>query len=264
MNIIVLLKQVVDVDLNLRVKDGALDTEGLNYVISNWDQVAVEAALQLIDTVGSGEITLVSMGPERVADALRKGMAMGAHKAIHIKDATFEGSDSFATAQALAAFLGGRDYDLILAGKQAQDTDAGLTASMLAELLDLPQATNVVKIAEAEGGKLTLHRGGDSGEEVIDMNLPGVVTVNDSLVSPRFVTLRGIMKARKKPIETLTLDGAGIAADKVGADASFTKVLRLEPPQARSAGQKFEGDEAETTKQVLELLNEAQIFRKTT
>lgn len=265
MNIIVLLKQVVDVQLSLRVTDGALVEDGLRYVISGWDEIAIEAALLLIEEVGSGEVTLVSIGPERVNEALRKGMAMGAHKAIHINDEAFEGSDSYALAQAFAEFLKGVDYDLILAGKQAQDTDAGLTASMLAELADLPQATNVIKIAGVQAGKLTLHRGGDMGTEVIEMTLPGVVTVNDSLTVPRFVTFRGIMQARKKPLDVLDLAGAGISADKVGVDASHTKVLRLHVPEARQVRKKFVGDEAETTKQVLDLLvNEAEIFRKNT
>ncbi len=265
MNIIVLLKQVVDVQLSLRVTDGALVEDGLRYVISGWDEIAIEAALQLIEEVGSGEVTLVSIGPERVKEALRKGMAMGAQKAIHINDAAFEGSDSHAFAHAFAEFLKGLDYDLILAGKQAQDTDAGLTASMLAELADLPQVTNVVKIAGAQAGKLTLHRGGDAGTEVIEMILPGVVTVNDSLTQPRFVTFRGIMKARNKPLDVLNLAGAGISADKVGVDASHTKVLRLHVPEARQTREKFAGDEAETTKQVLDLLvNESKIFGKNT
>ena len=131
MNIIVLLKQVVDVQLSLRVTDGALVEDGLRYVISGWDEIAIEAALQLIEEVGSGEVTLVSIGPERVNEALLKGMEMGAHKAIHINDEDFEGSDSYVLAQAFAEFLKGVDYNLILAGKQAQDTDAGLTASIL-------------------------------------------------------------------------------------------------------------------------------------
>ena len=105
MNIIVLLKQVVDVQLSLRVTDGALVEDGLRYVISGWDEIAIEAALQLIEEVGSGEVTLVSIGPERVNEALRKGMAMGAHKAIHINDEDFEGSDFYALAQAFAEFL---------------------------------------------------------------------------------------------------------------------------------------------------------------
>jgi electron transfer flavoprotein beta subunit len=136
---------------------------------------------------------------------------------------------------------------------------------MLAELADLPQSTNVIKIAGVQAGKLTLHRGGDTGTEVIEMTLPGVVTVNDSLTVPRFVTFRGIMQARKKPLDVLDLAGAGISADKVGVDASHTKVLRLHVPEARQVKKNFVGDEAETTKQVLDLLvNEAEIFRKNT
>lgn len=261
MNIIVLLKQVVDVELNLRVKEGALVEDGLNYVISNWDEIAIEAALQILESAGSGEITLVSIGPDRVAEALRKGLAMGAHKAVHISDSSFDGSDSYAYAQAFAAFLKDRSYDLILAGKQSQDTDAGLTASMLAEFLDLPQVTNTSKIAEVATDKLTLHRNGDSGVEVLDLSLPAVMTVNDSLAEPRLASLRGIMQAKKKPLDTLDAAGAGISPDVIGNAGSKTRVERLQEPEARQAGQKFEGDEEETTKKVLDLLvNEAKIF----
>ncbi|MBF0288179.1 MAG: electron transfer flavoprotein subunit beta/FixA family protein [SAR324 cluster bacterium] len=261
MNIIVLIKQVVDVELNIRVKDGALVEDGLNYVISSWDEIAIETALQIVESVGDGEVTLVTIGPDQAAEALRKGLAMGAHKAIHVSDAGFDGSDSFAYAKAFAKILGDRDCDLIIAGKQAQDTDAGLTAGMLAEFMDLPQATNVTKLGQIAADKLTLHRGGDNGSEVIELSLPAVLTVNDSLYEARLASLRGIMQAKKKPLETLDLAGSGVDAATVGIAGRQTVIDQLVEPEARQAGQKFEGDEEETTKQVLDLLvNEAKIF----
>lgn len=268
MNIIVLIKQVVDVELNIRVKDGALNEDGLNYVISNFDEVALEAALQIIESVGDtdgspGEITLISIGPDRVTDALRKGLAMGAHKAIHVLDSAFDGSDSFAYAKGLAKAIESQvpSYDLILAGKQAQDTDAGLTAPMLAEFLDLPQVTNVVKADKIEANQLTLHRKGDHGNEVIDLTLPAVVTINDSFAEARLASLRGIMQAKKKPFETVSIADIGMDASLVGTAGSQTTIEKLMEPDARQEGQKFEGNEEETTKQVLDLLtNEAKIF----
>ena len=260
MNIIVLIKQVVDVELNLRIKEGALVEEGLNYVISSWDEIAIEAALQIVETLGNGEITLLTIGPERAADALRKGLAMGADKAIHLLDSA-ESSDSFGYAQALAQFLATQTYDLIIAGKQAQDTDAGLTPSMLAELLNLPQVTNIAKLAEVTADKMLLHRKGDHGNEVIELTLPAVLSVNDGLNEPRLASLRGIMQAKKKPLETLDFAAAGIDPSQMGSEGRQTRIVCIHEPETRKAGQKFEGNEEDTTRQVIDLLvNEAKIF----
>jgi len=261
LNIVVLIKQVVDVELNLRVMNEALVEEGLNYVISGWDEVAIEAALQIVENAGSGEITLLTIGPQRASDALRKGLAMGADKAIHALDPAFDGSDSFAYARGLAGILAGRSFDLELAGKQSQDTDAGLTPSMLAEFLDLPQVSNIVKVEQIASDKLLLQRKGDHGNEVIELSLPAVVTVNDSLFEPRLASLRGIMQAKKKPMDNLDLAAIGIDANVIGKAGRHTRIVRFLEPEARKAGQKFEGNEEETTQQVLDLLvNEAKIF----
>lgn len=260
MNIIVLIKQVIDVELNLRIKEGALVEEGLNYVISSWDETAIEGALQIIETVGSGEVTLLTIGPERAADALRKGLAMGADKAIHLLHSA-DSSDSFGYAKGLAQFLSSQTYDLILAGKQAQDTDAGLTPSMLAEFLNLPQVTNIAKVEEVSAEKMRVHRKGDHGNEVVELTLPAVVSVNDGLNEPRLASLRGIMQAKKKPLETLDLATAGIDPGQMGNEGRQTQVVGIHAPESRKAGQKFEGNEEETTRQVIDLLvNEAKIF----
>ena len=128
MEIIVPVKQVPDVELNIKVKDGAIVEEGLSYVISSWDETALEAALQITEDVG-GEVTLLTIGPEKAAESLRKGLAIGAHKAIHVKYDDAKETDSFAYAKILQKALEGRSYDLLLTGKQAQDTDAGLSSN---------------------------------------------------------------------------------------------------------------------------------------
>ena len=263
LNIVVLIKQVVDVELNIRVKNDALVEEGLNYVISGWDEIAIEAALQIVESVGEGTITLISIGPERVADALRSGLAMGADKAIHVLDAASEGSDSFAYAKAFAAIVQQMDCVLLIGGKQAQDSDAGLTMSMLAEFLDLPQVTNVSQLVSLSPDRFTLHRRGDHGSEVIELTLPAVLTVNDSLFEARMPTLRGRMMAKKKPIETVTLADMGVETCLVGKTGRRTVVNRLIQAETREAGQLFEGDEETTTKQVLELLSKNEIGQET-
>ena len=253
MEIIVPIKQVPDVALNIKVKDGAVVEEGLSYVISSWDETALEAALQMTEDVG-GEVTLLTVGPEKASESLRKGLAMGAHKAIHVKYDFAKETDSFAYAKILQKVLEGRNYDLILTGKQAQDTDAGLTAPMLAEFLGLPQVTNIIRFSDVSDQNITLYRQGDHATEVLEMNLPGVVTVNDSLNEPRLASMRGIMMAKKKPLEEVDLDELGVSAEIRGAQASMTEVLQYDKPESRKEGKIFEGDEADTVKQAMELL----------
>tara|TARA_B110000881_G_C18578155_1_gene519956 strand:- start:1278 stop:2063 length:786 start_codon:yes stop_codon:yes gene_type:complete len=251
--IIVPIKQVPDVALNIKVKDGAVVEEGLSYVISSWDETALEAALQITEDVG-GEVTLLTIGPEKAAESLRKGLAMGAHKAIHVKYNEAKQTDSFAYAKILQKVLEGREYDLILTGKQAQDTDAGLTASMLAEFLGLPQVTNIIRFSDVSEQNITLYRKGDHATEVLEMELPGVVTVNDSLNDPRLASMRGIMMAKKKPLEEIELDEIGVSVEMSGAQGSMTEVLQYDKPESRKEGKSFEGDETETVKQAMELL----------
>ena len=253
MEIIVPMKQVPDVALNIKVKDGAVVEEGLSYVISSWDETALEAALQITEDVG-GEVTLLTIGPDKAAESLRKGLAMGAHKAIHVKYNDAKQTDSFAYAKILQKVLEGREYVLILTGKQAQDTDAGLTAPMLAEFLGLPQVTNIIRFSDVSEQNITLYRKGDHATEVLEMELPGVVTVNDSLNEPRLASMRGIMMAKKKPLEEIELDAIGVSADMSGAQGSMTEILQFDKPESRKEGKSFEGDETETVKQAMDLL----------
>ena len=212
MEIIVLIKQVPDVVLKIKEIDGESVEEGLSYVISSWDETALEAALQITEDVG-GEVTLLTVGPDKAAESLRKGLAMGAHKAVLVKYDQAVETDSFAYAKILQKALEGRNYDLGLTGKQSQDTDAGLTDSMLAEFVGLPQVTNIIRFSDVSEKNITLYRKGDHGTEVIDMSLPGIVTVNDSLNEPRLASMRGIMTAKKKPLEEIDLESMGIPSE---------------------------------------------------
>jgi len=260
LNILVAVKHVVDVELNLRVRDGKLIEDGLTYVLSRWDENALEAALKLKEAVG-GEVTAVTIGPERAAESLRKALAMGADKGIHVSDPATAGSDSLGFAKILAAVAKRQPFDLIVCGRQAQDTDLGATGPMLAELLGLPCVANVVHLSAGEGGRLAVHRNGDAGREVLDVGMPIVLTANDSLNEPRLASLRGIMAAKKKPLDTLTLADLGVDPASVGATGAKVSVAELLPPKGRKAGQKFEGDAAEIARKVVDLLvNEAKVF----
>ena len=258
MEIIVPIRQVPDVALNIRVNDGALVEEGISYVISSWDETAIEAGLQMTEELG-GEVTLLGIGPNRVSEALRKGLAMGAHKAIHVQYDEGQ-TDSFAYAKIMAKVMEVRGYELILTGKQSQDTDAGLTASMLAEFLGLPQVTNIIRFGDLAADGMTLYRKGDNGTEVLGLKLPAVVTVNDSLNEPRLASMRGIMMAKKKPMEYLTAQSLGLDTESVGLKGSMTEVLNYAKPVSRKEGEFFEGDEMETVPMAIQkLVNEAKL-----
>ncbi|MCH7646083.1 MAG: electron transfer flavoprotein subunit beta/FixA family protein [Nitrospinae bacterium] len=261
MNIIVPVKSAIDVDLNIRVRDGKIVEDGMNWVLNRWDENALEAALQLKEASGEGEVTVVTVGPERSGEALRKALAMGADRGVHVNDPATEGSDSFGYAKILAKVAGRAPFDLIITGKQAQDTDMGGTGPILAELLGLPQVVNVLHFDPPAGGKLNLHRLGAYGREVVELTLPALISASDSLNEPRLASLRGIMSAKKKPMDRLTLADLGLAADEVGAAGARIEVTEFMPPPGRAAGQKFEGDAEEITRQVMALLaNEAKIF----
>jgi len=260
LNILVPVKHVVDVELNLRVRDGKLIEEGLTFVLSRWDENALEAALQLKEAAG-GEVTAVTIGPERAGESLRKALAMGADQGIHVSDPAAAGSDSLGFAKILAAVAKKHTYELIFCGRQSQDTDMGGTGPMLAELLGIPFVANVVQVGAGEAGRLQVHRNGDAGREVLDVALPVLLTANDSLNEPRLASLRGIMAAKKKPLETLTLADLGVDPSSAGAAGAKVGVTEFLPLKGRKAGQKFEGDPAEITRKVVDLLvNEAKAF----
>ena len=251
MEIIVPIKQVPDVALNIKVKDGEIVQEGISWVISSWDETALEAALQLTEEVG-GEVTVLSIGTAKVQEALRKALALGAH----IQCYSSAGWDSYQVAKVLAKTLEGRSYDLIITGKQAQDSDAGLTPAMLAEFLALPQVTNITAFKDTSDTSITLHRKGDDGIEISKMTLPGVVTVNDSLAEPRLASMRGIMMAEKKPMEVVDSNALGLVPEVLQSGGLMTEVVQYDKPDERKEGRRFEGNETETVPEVMRNLKE--------
>ena len=261
MKIIVPVKSVIDVELNIRVKDGEVVRDGLNFILSKWDENALEAALQLKEA-NDGEVTAVTIGPDRAGEALRKALAMGADKGVHVNDPAAAESDAFGNAKILAKVIQRGEFDLVITGRQSQDTDLGATGPVLAEMLGVPLVVNVIEIDPAPaGGKLNLKRKGDAGAEVIEVALPALLTANDSLNEPRLASLRGIMQAKKKPMDILTLADLGIDPGEVGSAGSGIEIVEFQPPPQRAAGKKFEGEPEEIAKEVVELLaNEAKIF----
>jgi electron transfer flavoprotein beta subunit len=260
LKILTTAKKVVDVELNLHVQDGAIVEQGLQYVINAWDESAVEASVQLKENHGA-ETTLVSIGGGDNTDIIRRCYAMGIENGIHIDDTSWEKADSFVFAKALQKVYESGNYDLVITGKQAQDTDNGQTGIVLAEYLGLPCVSNVIGIEVIDDQHIKVSRAGDAGTEIVELELPAVITVDVSINEPRLPAMRGIMMAKKKKIEEKDLAAIGTSADEIGIAAPQSEVLEYMETTSRQAGQKFEGEPADITAQVVNLLaNEAKVL----
>ncbi len=251
MRICVCVKQVPDIQAPFRVVDGRLVFDVERYVMNAYDASAVEGALQLVETHG-GEVEVVSIGPDAVTETLRKALAMGASKAYHIHHEDISAWDSAVVANVLTAFFRDRTYDAIFTGKQSQDTDAGLTGTMLAEKLQLPYVANAVGLAFEEG-ELVVARQGDVGQEVVVLSLPGLVTISNDMNDPRIPTIKGIMQAKRKPMERLSLADLGVSAEAL---QPRTRVRGYESIPPRPPGRKLEGEPQEVVQELVRLLRE--------
>ncbi len=260
MKILATAKKVVDVELTIRVDGGAIVEDGLQYVINAWDENAVEATVQLKENNGA-ETTLVSIGGGDNTDMIRKCYAMGIDNGIHIDDPALEKADAFVFAKVLQKVYEQGEYDLVITGKQAQDTDSGQTGILLAEFLGIGCVSNVISIDVKDDSTIKVSRLGDAGTEIIEVALPAVITVSDSINEPRLPAMRGIMMAKKKKIQTMDLAGLGTSYEAVGGTALKSEVAEFMESETRQAGQKFEGDAAEITAKVVDLLaNEAKVL----
>ena len=260
MKILTTVKKVVDVELNIHVKDGAIVEDGLQYVINAWDENAVETAVQLKENNGA-ETTLVSVGGGDNTDMIRRCYAMGIENGIHIEDPSLAKADSSIFAKVLQKVYEKGDYDLIITGKQAQDTDNGHTGIILAEYLSLPCVSNVIAIEVVDDQHIKVSRAGDGGTEIVELALPAVITVDVSINEPRLPAMRGVMMAKKKKIEVMDLAALGTSPDEIGSDTPKSEIVEFMKSETRQAGQKFEGDAAEITAQVVNLLaNEAKVL----
>ena len=222
-----------------------LDRSG-ELTISDWDTYPIEEALKLKEAAGDGEVVVVSLGPERALEALRKALAMGADRAVLVTDPSLEGSDLVATAKALAGALERESPDLILFGQQSADGGGACLWAAVADRLRRPYVSQVSELTLADGA-LTGKRQTEYGYDTISAPLPAVVAVADSINTPRYPSLKGIMGAKKKPQETLA------AADVGGAEASETSVVALSDPPARGEAQKIE-DDGTGAEQIVEFL----------
>ena len=261
MKILTTIKKVVDVELTIRVENGAIVEEGLQYVMNAWDENAVEASVQLKEN-NKAETTLVSIGGgEDNTKIIRRGFAMGIENGIQIDDPALVGADSSVYANVLQKVYEKGSYDLVITGKQAQDTDNGQTGIILAEYLGLPCVSNVIAIEVIDDQHINVSRLGDAGTEIVELALPAVVTVSDSVNEPRLPQMRGLMMAKKKKIDVMDLAALGTSYDEVGGTTPKSTIAEFMKSETRTAGQKFEGDAAEITARVVDLLaNEAKVL----
>ena len=244
MNIVVLVKQVPDTwaERTLRSEDSRLDRASVDGVINELDEYAVEEGLRLADA-HEGEVTILTMGPDKASESIRKALSMGADKAVHVLDDGLAGSDALQTSAVLAQVLGRIGFDLVILGAESTDARMGVMAAMLAERLGVPQVSLASKV-EVDGTALRVQRQTDYGYDKVEATLPAVISVVEKINEPRYPSFKGIMAAKKKPVETLTLAGAGIDPAQVGLGAAVTEVVSFSKRPPREAGTivKDEGD----------------------
>lgn len=254
MKIVVCVKQVPDTETRIKIApSGDRIGEGdVNWIVSPYDEYALEEALRLREAKG-GEVVLVTVGPDRAASALRSGLAMGADSAVHVKDPSLDDADPAATATALAGAIKTlAPVDLVLTGQQGVGADNSQVPGILAERLDLPQVTMAVKIVVGDAGAV-VEREIEGGREVWETSLPAVISAQKGLNEPRYASLKGIMAAKKKTIQTL--DAAALGLD-AAALAPKTKVVAMELPPGRPAVRLIEGDPASQAAELIRLLHE--------
>ncbi|GFG76640.1 electron transfer flavoprotein subunit beta/FixA family protein [Mycobacterium botniense] len=249
-NIVVLIKQVPDTwsERKLTEGDWTLDREAADAVLDEINERAVEEALQIREKEAAdgieGSVTVLTAGPERATEAIRKALSMGADKAVHLKDDRMHGSDVIQTAWALARALGTIEgTELVIAGNESTDGVGGAVPAIIAEYLGLPQLTHLRKLS-VEGGKVIGERETDDGVFTLEASLPAVVSVNEKINEPRFPSFKGIMAAKKKEVTTLTLEDIGVEPDEVGLANAGSTVLSSTPKPPKTAGEKIpdEGD----------------------
>ena len=245
MNVIVCIKRVPDSETKLRVgADGkSLDASGVSWIVNPYDEYAIEEALRIVEEAGEGKVTVVSLGDDSCGETLRTGLAMGAHEGVHIRR---EGpqADTHATARALAEVIGGLEYALVVFGKRGVGGDNSQVGLLVGGALGIPAAAVVVEL-KIGGREVEAHREIEGGHEVVRLSLPAVITAQKGLNEPRYASLKGIMAAKKKPIQSVEASAAEPRVD----------VLEMSYPPERAEG-KIVGAGADAVPELVRLLRE--------
>ncbi|AET68725.1 electron transfer flavoprotein, beta subunit [Desulfosporosinus orientis DSM 765] len=249
MNIVVFIKQTFDTEAKIVLDaNGKIDTNGVNLIINPYDEYAIEEGIKLKEKFG-GEVTVVSMGGQRAQEAIRTALAMGADKGVLVSDPG-EGIDEFSVAEILAKVVKDIPHDIVLAGRIAIDDGGSQIPVRVAEALSIPSVSSVLKL-EIAGTLATITREIDGGTELIEVSLPVVVTAQKGLNEPRYPSVAGIMKAKKKPLKTMTLADLGFSA----GDLKMV-INQYSLPTPRKAGRKIDGDAAQAASELAKLLRE--------
>jgi electron transfer flavoprotein beta subunit len=254
MNIVVLVKYVPDATADRRFEqDFTVDRVGVDGLLSELDEYAVEQALQIAENSDDDvEVTVLTIGPEDAKDALRKALSMGADKAIHVEDDDLHGTDAIGTSLVLAKAIEKAGFDLVVSGMASTDGTMGVVPALVAERLGVPQVTLLSEVS-VEDGTVKGRRDGDAASEQLEAQLPAVVSVTDQSGEARYPSFKGIMAAKKKPVESWDLSDLDIEAEEVGLEGAYTKVEAANERPARTAGTIVK-DEGEGGKQLAEFL----------
>ncbi|TMG34166.1 MAG: electron transfer flavoprotein subunit beta/FixA family protein [Chloroflexi bacterium] len=258
MNVLVCVKQIPDPNAPGKIdpQSKRLVREGVDLVLDPGDEHAVEAGLQIVEQAG-GEVTVLSMGPPKALDAIRKALSMGGARGIHVQDPGLENSDALSTARVIGAVAAGASYDLIICGTESTDGSTGAVPAMVAELLGLPLLSFARKLT-AEGKTAQIHRQTDEGYDIVEAPLPAVVTVTGGINEARYPSLRGIMQSKNKEVKALSLKDLGLEG-KAGKGALTQEVLTIAPAEARKAGEVVE-DKGDGARRIADFLAGAKVI----
>ena len=236
MNIVVLVKQVPDSGTERRLDpaDNTVARATADNVINEMDEYAIEEAL-VVREAHAGEVTVLTVGPEPAADAIRKALSMGADRAVHVTDEAIHGSCAVQTSAILAAALSQMEFDLVLCGAESTDGQVSVMPALLSERLGIPHLSGARKLT-VEGSTVTVERQTDGGFWLLEAQLPAIVSTWDTINEPRYPSFKGIMAAKKKPVESWTLADLGVDASDVGLEAAWTRVTSYEARPPRTAG----------------------------
>jgi len=259
MKSLVLVKYVPDANSVFRINAAGtwVDTSSLTFAINDYDRYALEELLALKDAGKVEEVVALTVGPAEASSALRTCLAMGADRAIHIRDAALDGCDPLSLARVIHAAIQDEGFSLILAGLQADDDNHTQVGGLLAGLLDLPSASAAMSLELRDADTLRVERELENNElQVVDVSLPGVVTVQTGINTPRYASLKGIMAAKKKPIANLTLSELGLDASEVGADAAKLKTVGFAPPPKGKGAEILTGSPDEIAAELIRRIRE--------
>ncbi|HYU83937.1 MAG TPA: electron transfer flavoprotein subunit beta/FixA family protein [Kribbellaceae bacterium] len=256
MKIVVCAKFVPDAtaDRRFRSEDNTVDRAGVDGLLSELDENAIEAALTIAENTGDSQVTVLTVGPDQAVDAVKKALQMGADAGAHVVDDAIHGSDALATSLVIAKALDKLEYDLVVFGMESTDGTMGVVPAMVAERLGLPAVT-LGSAVTVDGTTVRIRRDGDASSDTVEGTLPLVLSVTDAANEPRYPSFKGIMAAKKKPVQTWSLADLGVAPEQVGASAAWSQVTEVTARPPRSAGTIVTDEDGSGAAQLVEFLS---------